>query len=210
MVQQLRNNVANSSAKPTGTAIAKWLVSRSHLTRYQATILASGSSGPFHFGPFQVYGCRRGDAIVAVNFGRLTRRPSTPSCWTFCRMTSSPRRFSGGGWTPYYVIMRLSIPISPTVICWCSCPSTNSRFSRPRQPASLLTYLTEQGPPDRQLALKWLMQLLQGLVILHDFQLVHGRIRPENIVIDGGSARLVRYPARQLSTAGPNGSGPEP
>ena len=44
-----------SSGSQDGQELANWLVSRNVLSRYQATILLAGRSGPFLYGEYSVY-----------------------------------------------------------------------------------------------------------------------------------------------------------
>jgi len=171
---------------------AEWLVGEHQLTRYQADVLLSGRPGPFIFGPFTVI-----DRIAKGRLERVFRASYEGNQQVMflplVELTNDPDEYG-----QYGELATLCAAVkSPHV-------TRTYRATRQRGQAlvvfeSLSGQTLIEALAGKQLSIatscQLAVQLALGLVAIHEQQLTHGSIAPQNVwVTPQGSLKLLQFP----------------
>jgi serine/threonine protein kinase/predicted negative regulator of RcsB-dependent stress response len=184
-VQQLAGEFGQikAAATPTGQTLAQWLVSRNVLSRYQATILLAGRSGPFYYGEYKVYD-RVEKGTLAGCFRAVHATTGHPVLLRFLTgdVVSQPQLWqaaAGSVWTASRIV-------SPHVQRYFE-PVDLQTFKFVVSDDLRGTALDEQltrgrVPPGEACRLARLMAL--ALASMHAAGRVHGDLRPANVLLE--------------------------
>ena len=193
--EALRNRFSQlkgAGQRASAQLAAEWLVAERTLTRYQADILLTGRPGPFVFGPFTVV-----DRIAKGRLERVFRASYEGNQQVMflplVELTNNPDEYG-----QYGELATLSAAVkSPHV-------TRTYRATRQRGQAlvvfeSLSGQTLIEALAGKQLptstACQLAVQLALGLVAIHEQQLTHGSIAPQNVwVTPQGSLKLLQFP----------------
>jgi eukaryotic-like serine/threonine-protein kinase len=180
-VQQLAVEFAQSSTAAPANAkpLAQWLVTNKKLSRYQATVLLAGRSGPFFFGDYRVHdrleqgrfaGCFRahhtasGHPVLLQFFAGPAA--SDPAQW---RAIAEQARAGASVVSPF--VQRTFEPVE--------LPKLKFVVSEDLRGVALDERLAT-GPLPLAEACRFARQTALGLAVLHEVGRVHGDVRPTN------------------------------
>ncbi|MFO0904777.1 MAG: serine/threonine-protein kinase [Pirellulales bacterium] len=177
--------------------LADWLVSINVLSKYQATVLVNGRSGPFFYGEYKVY-----DRIDAGRWKGLFRAVHAPTNhpvllqFVTGAVTQDPQHWA-------YVVGQVHNRLTAAYPHWHRFHEVvdlgNFKFLVAEDLAgdSLDQRLATAGrvaPPEACIIVR---HLALALAQLHRWQLPHGDVRPANIWLDArGHARLLQDPTQ--------------
>lgn len=177
------------------TALARWLVRRKKLSRYQAAVLLSGRPGPFVFGDF-VITARIESGRLAQSFRAVHKRNHTVLL-VFAPSTTATAA-SGSATTGQFQIARaIQDPHVARVLRYESTAVPPYFVLEDLRGASLCELLNDNKPPlDDAYRIAWHAAL--GLAAIHDGGATHGALRPDNVWVDGRTAKLLQFPLATL------------
>ena len=188
-VRQLVVDFSRAGGAPTGQdakELADWLVSRNVLSRYQATILLAGRSGPFMYGEYSVYD-RIDRGRLAGSFRAVHRPTGHPVLLTFLMgsVVSDP-----GLWAV----------AANQALAGCAIQSPHvERFLEPVDLGTFKFLVSEdlrgssledrlaggRVPPAE--ACRWIRMAAIGLAQMHQFGRIHGDVRPANLWLENAA-----------------------
>ncbi len=183
---------ADASPQANSSQTAEWLVAEKKLTRYQADILLSGRPGPFVFGPFTI--------IDRVPRGRL-ERVFRASYQGRQRVMLVPLAALTGEPDEYRDLIELASRCAavknPHV-------SRTLQTTRQRGQAFVVLEVLDGGTLHDAVSGKRLpvstacrlaCQAALGLAAIHEQQLVHGGLAPQNLwLTPQGSLKILQFP----------------
>jgi len=184
-VQQLAGEFGQlkAAATPTGQALAQWLVSRNVLSRYQATVLLAGRSGPFYYGEYKVYD-RVEKGTLAGCFRAVHATTGHPVLLRFLTgdVVSQPQLWQAAAAS----VWAASRIVSPQVQRYFE-PVDLQTFkfvvSEDLRGSTLDEQLTRGRVPPGE-ACRVARQLALGLAAMHSAGRVHGDLRPANVLLE--------------------------
>lgn len=206
--EQTKGALGQSSAK----SLVEWLTSINVLSKYQATVLLNGRSGPFYYGEYKVYD--RIDAGRWKGGFRAVHAPTNhPVLLQFVTgaVTQDPQHWA-------FVVGQVHNRLSASFPYWHRFFEVvdlgNFKFLVAEDLAgdSLEQRLAQAGriaPPEACVIVR---HAALALAQLHRWQLPHGDVRPGNLWLDAqGHARLLQDPTLlpspwPLGAADPDGS----
>ncbi|MFM8893667.1 MAG: serine/threonine protein kinase, partial [Planctomycetia bacterium] len=181
------------------TGLAKWLVHRGVITKWQGRRLLSGDSGPFFLGDYRLL-----DRLEAEGAGRLFRGRHEPSGRRVCVMLLDRKLCQRVDvWTE--VVRRSGIAINATAPIlsrtWALEEKQGSRFlvCEDVEGASLTDELGRTGPLEPAKALALMLPVVSAVAELHRRGSVHGSLsldalRREPAADGAGRVRLLQIP----------------
>lgn len=181
------------------TALAKWLVQRGVITKWQGRRLLSGDSGPFFLGDYRLL-----DRLEAEGAGRLFRGRHEPSGRRVCVMLLDRKLCQRVDvWTE--VVRRTGIAINATAPIlsrtWALEEKQGSRFlvCEDVEGLSLTDELGRTGPLEPAKALALMLPVVSAVAELHRRGSVHGSLsldalRREPAADGSGRVRLLQIP----------------
>jgi serine/threonine protein kinase len=185
-VRQLVVDFSQSGGSATGQdakELAEWLVSRNVLSRYQATILMAGRSGPFLYGEYSVYE-RIDRGRLAGSFRAVHRPTGHPVLLHFL---TGPVVNDPGLWA---VAAHLALA---------GCTIQSPHVQRFLEPVDLGAFKFLVGEDLRGSSLedrvaggrapvaevcRWVRMAAIGLAQMHQFGRIHGDVRPANLWLE--------------------------
>jgi len=186
------SQLKGASQQASAPLAAEWLVAERKLTRYQADILLSGRPGPFVFGPFTVL-----DRIMKGRLERVFRASYEGNQQVMflplVELTNDPDEYG-----QYGELATLCAAVKN--------PHVTRTYRATRQRGQALVVFESlsgqtliEALAGKQLpiptACQLAVQLALGLVAIHEQQLTHGSIAPQNVwVTPQGSLKLMQFP----------------
>ncbi len=173
-------------------SLAQWLVAGGVLTRYQASLLAAGRPGPFVFGDYTIT-----DRIDSGRLAPWFRATAGDRRWLIvfaAQLTSDPDLYEMAA---ERALLAMSVK-SPHV-------SAVREFIDSQPPMIVVEDLAGQslreqlaaGPLSLQTACRVVFEAALGLVALHERQIVHGGIRPDNLWVQAtGATKVLQFPCQ--------------
>jgi serine/threonine protein kinase len=196
--------LAESASKNDGSAtltpekIAKFLVSKSKLSMYQAKILLAGHAGPFYYGDYQIY-----DRIESGRLAGIFRAVHTPSRHPVCLYFLSGQQAQDPQMMEHLAYQaaaanRSTVGHPHLFRCYHLRDEGTYKFIviddlKGRRVERLLA--TTGGPIAANEACRIARQAALGLARLHAMGQAHGEIRPANIWLDANEqVKLLLFP----------------
>lgn len=192
---QVKGTTEQTSAK----VLVEWLVSRNALSRYQAMVLMAGRAGPFYYGDYRVYD-RVEQAAWKGQFRAIHAPTGHPVMLRFLTgpVTKDPHLWAS---TAGHVVRQAEL-VYPLVQRYFE-PVDLQAFkfvaSEDLRGETLDEVLAKAGRLHPVEACRIIRLAAYGLAALHQAGIVHGDIRPQNLLLEPtGNIKLLIDPTLML------------
>jgi serine/threonine protein kinase len=183
---------AGAAGQGNAKSLAEWLVSQNVLSRYQASIILGGRSGPFFYGEYKIYD-RIENGRLASAFRAAHSGSNHPVLLLFLtgQAAQDPQRWQQ---------LQSTLPaiVHPNVVrCYAAVDLQAYKFLvlEDLHGMSVAEHISSQGPLPPSQACLVTRHAMAGLALLHQMGRPHGDVCPRNLWLDqSGMTKLLIDP----------------
>ncbi len=185
-------NFAGPAGQGNPKSLAEWLISQNVLSRYQASIILGGRSGPFFYGEYKIYD-RIQEGRLAGTFRAAHVGSNHPVLLWFLTgpAAQDPLRWQ-------HLQSTMSTIVHPNVVrCYAAVDLQLYKFLvlEDLQGMSVAEHLASRGPLPVSQACLATRHAAAGLAMMHQMGRAHGNVCPHNIWLDqSGMTKLLVDP----------------
>jgi serine/threonine-protein kinase len=190
-------SAVKGAAHASGATLAEWLIAQNVISRYQASVLLAGKSGPFAYGDYRVY-----DRIESGRFAGLFRAVHAPTAHPVL-LSFLPSAMADDAEYRAHIdrtLAKLGSVSSPYLRrCYDLVDAGRYHFLvcedlRGGPLAQSILFVQPIPPPE---AARLIYEAACGLAAIHTVGLTHGLPQPEQVwLTDAGHVKLLHDPTR--------------